>query len=122
MKNSSSRRETVLVTGSSRGLGRAICQQFAASSYRVAVHCYRNRAAADETLRSLAGAGHAVVSGPIAAPGEARAVLASSVEQLGTVDVLVNNAGVYFDHPPLATSLDEWGRAWNEMLGAMLLG
>jgi NAD(P)-dependent dehydrogenase (short-subunit alcohol dehydrogenase family) len=115
-------RKTVLVTGGSRGLGRAIAEQFAADGYCVAVHFFRNRAAGEETLASLAGGGHVLVGGAIAAPREAQAVFVAAVAGLGAVDVLVNNAGVYFDHPPLATTLDEWARAWDEMLGAMLVG
>jgi NAD(P)-dependent dehydrogenase (short-subunit alcohol dehydrogenase family) len=119
--NSSARRKTVLVTGASRGLGRAIAEQFAAGGYRVGVHCLQNRPAAEECLAALAGEGHALIEGPIAAANEARAVFAAAVEKLGRVDVLVNNAGIYFDHPPLTTSPDEWSRAWNEVIGVNLL-
>jgi NAD(P)-dependent dehydrogenase (short-subunit alcohol dehydrogenase family) len=115
-------RRTVLVTGGSRGLGRAIAEQFAADGYRVAVHFVRNRAAAEACLAALAGDDHVLVEGPIAKLEHARAVFASAAAQLGGVDVLINNAGVYFDHPPATTSADEWSRAWDEMIGVMLLG
>ena len=113
-------RRTVLVTGASRGLGRAIAEQFAAAGYHVAVHCFRNRPAAEECLAALSGSGHVMVEGAIAEPGDAGAVIAKAVDGLGQVDVLVNNAGVYFDHSPLATSPDEWSKAWREIVGVNL--
>jgi NAD(P)-dependent dehydrogenase (short-subunit alcohol dehydrogenase family) len=121
MTKSSSEPRTVLVTGASRGLGRAIAELFAADGYRVAVHFLKDRSAAEECLAELAGERHVLVDGPIATSSEARAVFTSAVEKLGRVNVLVNNAGIYFDHPPLATSPDEWSRAWNEVIGVNLL-
>jgi NAD(P)-dependent dehydrogenase (short-subunit alcohol dehydrogenase family) len=122
MNQSVDQSKTVFVTGASRGLGRAIAEAFAADGYRVGVHCCHNRAAAEECLAALEGEGHALVQGQIASPAEARAVFADAVERMDAIDVLVNNAGVYFDHPPLATSPDEWAQAWDEMLGVNLLG
>jgi len=122
MKKESQQRRNVLVTGGSRGLGRAIAEAFAVDGYRVAVHFVRNRVAADACLAALAGDRHTLVEGAIAAPDEARAVFSAAVEQLGHVDMLVNNAGVYFDHSPVGTSFDEWSRAFEEMIGVNLLG
>jgi 3-oxoacyl-[acyl-carrier protein] reductase len=122
MTHPTSGRKTVLVTGGSRGLGRAICELFAANGYRVGVHFVQNRAAAQDCLAALPGDGHVLIDGAMAKPDQARHVFASAADKLGGVDVLINNAGIYFDHPPLATSADEWSSAWEEMLGVMLLG
>jgi len=49
--------KSVLVTGSSRGIGRAIAERLAAGGYQVIVHCREQRAAADDVCRAIAAAG-----------------------------------------------------------------
>ncbi|MEP6986708.1 MAG: SDR family NAD(P)-dependent oxidoreductase, partial [Chloroflexota bacterium] len=58
--------QIILVTGASRGIGRAIARQFAEKGGRVAVHYNSNAQAADETLASLAGSGHLIVQADLA--------------------------------------------------------
>ena len=55
----------VLVTGASRGIGRAIALQFAASGARIAVNYLGNRQAAEQTLADLAGGGHWLFQGDV---------------------------------------------------------
>ncbi|MFD7637466.1 SDR family NAD(P)-dependent oxidoreductase, partial [Streptomyces sp. NPDC059873] len=84
----------VLVTGASRGLGRAVSRAFAAQGDHVAVHYATRAADARHTLDSLAGTGHALVGGDIAYPAGAARVADEAAEALGGIDVLVNNAAV----------------------------
>lgn len=58
----------VLVTGGSRGIGRAVAQAFASRGARVAINYHSNRAAADEALARLDGKGHIAVQGDVALP------------------------------------------------------
>lgn len=58
----------VLVTGASRGLGRAVSRAFAANGDRVAVHYGTRESDARDTLESLAGTGHALVGGDVSDP------------------------------------------------------
>lgn len=112
---------TVLITGASRGLGRALARTFAEAGYRVALHFNSNEVAAQTALHELPGENHLLVQGPLAKPECARAVFARAAGGLGKVDVLINNAGIYYDHPPLSSSTEEWTNAWNEMLAVNLL-
>ena len=69
------RGKTVLVTGSSSGIGRAIAQAFAESNATVAVHYHSNENGGKETLNSLIGEGHIVVQGDISQPDEASRIV-----------------------------------------------
>ncbi|WP_255420188.1 SDR family NAD(P)-dependent oxidoreductase [Micromonospora sicca] len=85
----------VLVTGASRGIGRAVARAFAAGGDRVAIH-HRDSAELAEQLRDeLPGDGHVVVRADLADPDAVRAMVDEAAERLGGLDVLVNNAGVY---------------------------
>ncbi|MFD4638316.1 SDR family NAD(P)-dependent oxidoreductase [Lentzea sp. NPDC058436] len=119
-------RRGVLVTGASRGIGRATAMAFAEKGYRVAVHYGSRREDADETLARLPGTGHAVFGGDLADPDAARGLVADAVDQLGQVDVLVNNAAVAPGqgnlHPLDTASWDGWTAAWRSMIDVNLLG
>jgi 3-oxoacyl-[acyl-carrier protein] reductase len=112
----------VLVTGASRGIGRAIAQRFASASATVAVHYRADAMAAQETLDSLAGSGHLSFPADLADPGAVEALVRTVVGRLAQIDVLVNNAAVYLAHPVLHVSYPEWQRAWRQTIETNLLG
>ncbi|QKW16416.1 SDR family NAD(P)-dependent oxidoreductase [Verrucosispora sp. NA02020] len=116
----------VLVTGGSRGIGRAVVTAFAASGDRVAIH-HRDSADLAEALRAaLPGDGHLVVRADLADPDAVRAMVDEAAERLGGLDVLVNNAGVFGPadppHPVFESSYEQWQRRWRAILDTNLLG
>ncbi|MER7518811.1 SDR family oxidoreductase [Streptomyces sp. NPDC126499] len=112
----------VLVSGASRGLGRAVARAFAANGDRVAVHYGSRAEEARETLASLDGTGHGLISGDLADPAEAARVADAAAEALGGIDVLVNNAAVNLPHPPATTPYEEWVALWQRHVNVNLLG
>jgi 3-oxoacyl-[acyl-carrier protein] reductase len=112
----------VLVTGGSRGIGRAVAERFAREGAKVCVHFGHDEAAAATVLAALPGEGHCLAEADLADPHAVRELAKRAVQELGGVDVLVNNAGVFFDHPPDATEYDDWQAAWRQTLGVNLLG
>ncbi|MGH3326367.1 MAG: SDR family NAD(P)-dependent oxidoreductase [Streptomycetales bacterium] len=112
----------VLVTGASRGIGRAIARAFASAGDRVAVHYGRSRAAAERTLAELSGRGHVLVGADLADPQAVLRMVDEAVEALRGIDVLVNNGGVYLEHPITATSYQEWQDVWRRTLDVNLVG
>jgi 3-oxoacyl-[acyl-carrier protein] reductase len=112
----------VLVTGGSRGIGRAIAVAFANLGDRVAVHHRDSAALAAEVVASLPGNGHTVVQADLADPEAVRQAVDAACETLGGLDVLVNNAGIFVPHPITEVSYAEWQAAWQATLGVNLIG
>ncbi|MFJ8079012.1 SDR family NAD(P)-dependent oxidoreductase [Streptomyces sp. NPDC096205] len=111
----------VLVSGASRGLGRAVAQAFAANGDRVAVHYGSRAEEARATLDSLTGTGHALTGGDLADPAGAAAVVDAAADALGGIDVLVNNAAVNVRHPLAETPYEEWVAVWQRHVAVNLL-
>jgi 3-oxoacyl-[acyl-carrier protein] reductase len=112
----------VLVTGGSRGIGRAIARAFADRGDRVAVHWGTSRERAEAVLAELPGSGHALVQADMADAASVGAMVDSAADALGGLDVLVNNAGVFVASPPLSSSYEEWQAVWSQTLAVNLLG
>ncbi|GAA2429796.1 SDR family NAD(P)-dependent oxidoreductase [Streptomyces lavendulocolor] len=111
----------VLVSGASRGLGRAVARAFAVNGDRVAVH-YGSRAdEARATLESLPGTGHVLVGGDLTDPAATARVADAAADALGGLDVLVNNAAVNIRHPLPETPYDTWVAAWQQHVAVNLL-
>jgi NAD(P)-dependent dehydrogenase (short-subunit alcohol dehydrogenase family) len=112
----------VLVTGASRGIGRAVAQAFAGLGDRVAVHYGASAELAAQVAGELPGSGHAVVQADLADPEAVRRMVDQAHADLGGLDVLVNNAGTYLPHVITEVSYEEWQDAWREVLAVNLTG
>ena len=114
--------KVALVTGASRGIGRAIAQQFADRGAHVAVHYHTNQKAAQLTLSSLTGGQHIIVQADLSNHDSARNLVDAVIRDMGRIDVLVNNAGIFELHPIPNLSYEGWMAVWNRTLGTNLLG
>lgn len=94
--------KTALVTGASRGIGRAIAIQLAEDGFRVAVHYNNNLAAARETLSAMPGRDHVLLNADLTDAANVKVLGMEALCDLGDrVDVLVHNAGIYEPTPIL---------------------
>jgi len=120
--NESATGRAVLVTGAARGIGGAIAKRFAAAGDRVAILDKLPSDTAEKVLAELDGSGHVVVEVDLTDSAAVLSAVDSAVEQLGGLDVLVNNAGVFTAHPLTEVSYQDWQEHWQTTLGVNLIG
>ena len=112
-----------LVTGASRGIGRAVALRLAAEGASVALNYRAGREEAEAVAAEIeaSGGSAAVVQGDVAAADEAEALVGAAAEAMGGLDILVNNAGLTRDNLLMRLSEDDWDAALNTNLkGAFL--
>ena len=102
--------KTALVTGGSRGIGRAVCTLFGRLGARVAVAYARDEKAAREVVAEVDGAGSTAVAlrGDLARDGEAKRLLAKTEKALGPLDILVASHGIWKRAPIDTMTPAEW--------------
>ncbi|HET9026116.1 MAG TPA: bifunctional dihydropteridine reductase/dihydrofolate reductase TmpR [Trueperaceae bacterium] len=111
-------RPAALVTGSAKGIGKAILLALAADGYDVMVHYRRSQSEAEAVVETATGLGaHAVaVAADVTVEAQARGLVDAAYSLFGRLDVLVNNVGDYH-HGPLADLSSE---VWHAMLDSSL--
>ena len=116
------KQRTVLVTGGSRGIGASIAKYFAENGDRIAVHYSANEQLARKVTGSLPGSGHMIVQADLRDAAAIKVMVDQVGKEFGHIDVLINNAGVFFDHPIESSSYEVWQQAWADTLGVNLIG
>ncbi len=112
--------KVVLITGAGAGIGTGIARRFAESGADIAAHYRRSaegaKAVADDA--SAAGRRALTVQAAVESASEVQAMVDRVVGELGRLDVMINNAGIY----PKATLLDMTEAEWDETIDANLKG
>ena len=109
-----------LVTGSSRGVGRAVALGYAAEGAKVVVNYTSNQKAADEVVQEIhaLGSDAIAVKADVAQKSEVENLVAAAVDKFGRLDILVNNAG--FTRPSLMLKMTE--DQWDQVVDIHLKG
>ena len=106
--------KNVLITGGSRGIGRACVEKFVREGYVVSF-IYNN---SDERAGDLsAKTGAYAIKADISSPDEARAAVANAIEKMGSIDILVNNAGISLIKLFTETTDEDYYNIMNTNLG-----
>ncbi|MFH0989948.1 MAG: SDR family oxidoreductase [bacterium] len=114
--------KTVLVTGASRGIGKAVARRLAAAGGRIALHYHSDRSVAEAALASLGEGHHACFQADIGQSESVRKLVEQVLEQFERIDVLVNNAGIFLNHPIREVDYGTWLKCWQETMSTNLFG
>jgi 3-oxoacyl-[acyl-carrier protein] reductase len=112
--------KTVIVTGGSRGIGRAIAVEFGKEGANVIVNFFKEKEKADEVAGQIeASGGHALIcQADVSSEEQVGKMVAAAVEKFGTIHILVNNAGIVTDKPFIEKTVKDW----QEVIAVDLIG
>lgn len=116
------RNKRVLITGGSRGIGRATAIAFASAGAKVAINFVSNNQKATETINELAGDDHIALKADVAKPHHVEYLIETVAKEYGGLDIVVNNAGIYIPHPIAKTNYNDWQTAWSKTIDINLIG
>ena len=110
--------KVAIVTGASRGIGRAIAIKFAQAGAKVVINFAGNHTAAEEVLESITGLkGEALlVQGDVSKAADVDNLVKQTVERFGRIDILVNNAGITRDNLLMRMKEEDWDSVINTNL------
>lgn len=104
--------KNVLITGGTRGIGKAAAIAFANKGANIGLNYRTNDDAANSTLKELAKGNHHLFKADISNEQEVQSLVQSFVQHYGSIDILVNNAGISIQHPIAETKYVDWVDAW----------
>lgn len=114
--------KSVLVTGGSRGIGKAIVTMFAESGAKVIIHYNKDQTAANHLLNTIQGDGHMIVQADLASPDSIAEMVSQIHSVYEKVDILVNNAGIYDERESLDLEYNDFQRFFKKTMDINLTG
>ncbi|MEM6514851.1 MAG: SDR family oxidoreductase [Bacteroidota bacterium] len=108
------RDKSVLITGGSRGIGKATAMAFAEKGAKVGINFRSDITSATATLNLLNGNGHALFQQDISDKSAQKKLVFDFVSYYGKIDILVNNAGISIEHDIDNVDFDDWNAAFKK--------
>jgi NAD(P)-dependent dehydrogenase (short-subunit alcohol dehydrogenase family) len=112
--------QVAIVTGASRGIGRACAEELAREGAAVVVNYFTNPDGADQVVGEIVSHGGRAIAvrAGVGHPDDCKDLIAKTIETYGQIDILVNNAGVNRDRTLKRLSVDEWNEVINTDLNS----
>ena len=112
----------VLISGGTRGIGKACAMSFAEEGAICALNYRSNKTEAEKTIHELPGKNHRLYQADLSNPIAIEEMVNSVLNDFGTIDVLVNNAGIHEHHPIDKVDYKTWQDEWNKTIQVNLMG
>ncbi len=112
----------ILVTGASGGIGSVAARECALKGARIAVHYHRNSEGAENLLAGLSGSGHRKFAADVSDADAVNTLIQAVVDDMGSLDVLVNNAGVAKVYDVTRIDYQTWQESWRYVMETNLTG
>ncbi|TDO20722.1 SDR family NAD(P)-dependent oxidoreductase [Pedobacter duraquae] len=114
--------KNVLITGGSRGIGKATAQLFADAGANVSITFRYGETEASQVLKLLGNGSHMSYHLDLTNPEAVEDFFVRYQKDWGSVDILINNAGIFKEHKILESSYTHWLDSWKETLDTNLTG
>lgn len=108
METSRFQNKVVIITGSSRGIGKATAILFAKEGAKVVVNCERRSAEAQKVVETIGISNAFFIQANVSKENDVKRLVSKSIKKFGKVDVLVNNAGAIFRPGDWKSDLETW--------------
>lgn len=113
----------VLITGSSRGIGKATALAFAEEGAKIVVNYVKDEKAAQAVVASIKkiGTDAIAIRADVAIEADVKRMIDETVKHFGAIDILINNAGIVWDIPIFTKTVEQWERTFQvNLLGSFL--
>ena len=120
MENIKFKDKVVLITGASRGIGKATALSFAREGAKVIVNYHDAEKEANDVVKEISKIGSEAIAikCDVSKEEEVKKMISDGIKKFSKIDILVNNAGIVFDIPLFEKTLEQW----NKTLGVNLIG
>ena len=112
----------VLITGATGGIGSVMAVQFSEKGATLIIHYNSNRAKAEELQSKINGNDHIILDGDLSNSESAQRLVKTTIDKFGKIDILINNAGIYAEHPIDKTDFIAWQESWKKIIETNLIG
>ena len=115
--------KVALITGSSRGIGKAIALRFARDGAKIIVNYFNSETKANELVEEIKriGSDAIAIKCDVSQEKDVKNMIEKSVKKFGKIDILINNAGIVYDVPLFKKTLEQWRRTLDTNLIGVFL-
>ncbi len=110
----------VLITGASRGIGKATAIEFDKRGAAVIINYVCNKDAAEQVMSILKGTNHSLYKADVTDSVQVKNMIDFVMGKYGRIDILVNNAGIFKEHPVDTVDFEQWTKIWDKTISTNL--